>query len=101
VEKPFLTFLTNIQHLTSNLGSASQLAVQVERRADEAEVRKRLRKISQRFAGGADLFSVQADVIGVRQHFLENQPRLVHAARSRQHFHHPEGADAEGALPTW
>ena len=61
-------------------------------------MREGLREVPQELAGRADLLGVEPEVVGVGEHFLEDEPRLVEPPSTRQGFDVPEGADGEGAL---
>src|SRR5579885_1709505 len=81
----------------------TQTAIQVERRADERKMRERLREVPQRFAARADLFPIQAEVIGVSEHLFKEKPRVVQALwivppSAGQGFHQPETANIERAF---
>src|SRR5438552_4992844 len=78
--------------------SGAELAIQVHGRADQCEVRERLREVAEQLAGCADLLAVEPDVVGVGEHLLEGQTRLVHAARPRESLDVPESADREGPV---
>ena len=54
-------------------GPAVQRTIQVERGADQRQVRERLREVARRLARGPDLLGVQADVVRVCQHLLEHR----------------------------
>ena len=72
-----------------------QRTIEVERSADQGQVRKGLRKVSQRFAACSGLLGVKAQVIGVPEHLLEHQSRVfqplwIGVARAGQCFDEPE-----------
>ena len=78
-------------------------AIEVERGADQSEMRKGLREIAERLALGAGLFGVEAEVIGVAEHAFEEEarfvkPRGIGLTRASECFDEPEGAHVEGAL---
>lgn len=50
------------------------------RGADQREVRQGLREVAQQLARCADLLGVQAEVVGVGEHLLKGQARLVETA---------------------
>src|SRR5690606_37154442 len=80
-----------------------QRAIQVHRGADQREVGERLGEVAQGLAAGTDLFSVEADVVGVAVHALEELARVVQeaglgSAGAGIGLHAPEGAEVEGAL---
>src|SRR5258708_21754128 len=56
---------------------AAQRAVKVIRGANQRQVRKRLREVAQNLTAVAGLLSVQAEVVGVTEHLLEEQPRFL------------------------
>jgi hypothetical protein len=60
----------------------TQLAVEIERRGYQGEVGKRLREISEELSGRSNLFGVEAEVVPVGQHLLEDQPRFVYPSGS-------------------
>src|SRR6266536_4369712 len=74
------------------------LAVQAVGRADEGEVRERLRKVAEVLAARAQLLGVEAEVVGIAERLLEDEPRLVDVARARQRLDVPERAHAERTL---
>ena len=54
------------------MGLTPKRTVQVERSADEREMRKCLGKVSEGFAAGPDLFGVETEVVGIAEHFFEH-----------------------------
>src|SRR6476620_10973641 len=77
---------------------SAQGPVEVDRGADQREVGEGLGEVALLLAGAADLLGVEAHVVGVGEHLLEGQPRLVQASRTGEGLDVPEGADREGAL---
>src|SRR5215470_5491448 len=73
-------------------------AVQVERGAYQPDVSERLREVTQRFATRTRLLGVQAEVVRVGQHLLEDEAGLLGAARPGQCFHQPERTHIERPL---
>src|SRR5712692_8985993 len=78
-------------------------AVQVEGRADQRQVGECLGMVAQRLAGAAGLLGVQAQVVRVAEHPLEDEAGLFQAAsvgpaRAGERLDQPEGAHVEGAL---
>ena len=66
-------------------------------------MRKSLRKVPQPFPAGPRLLRIKPQVVGVAQHLLKHQPRLIQPARvappgARQRLHQPEGAHIESAF---
>src|SRR5262249_33650582 len=55
----------------------AELAVEVDRGADQREVGEGLREVPEQLAGRPDLLRVEAQVVRVREHLLEHEPRLV------------------------
>src|SRR5262249_4915452 len=78
--------------------SSAQIPVEAEGGADQREVRERLGEVSELLAARADLLGVEAEVVRVREHLLEGQPRLVHPAGARERLDVPEAADRERPL---
>src|SRR6266550_3286969 len=76
----------------------AELAIEVHGRADQREVGERLREVAEQLAGRADLLAVETDVVGVGEHLLEGEPRLLHTPGARQRLDVPEGADREGPV---
>src|SRR5437667_205972 len=77
--------------------SSTECAIQVVCRADQRKVRECLGKVSQCFSVRSCFFSEQPEVIGIGQHFLEDQPRVfepgpVLSSRSSQGLDEPERA---------
>ena len=75
-----------------------ELVVEVDRGTDEGKMAERLREVTELLAGGADLLRIQAQVVGVGVHLLEDQPRLVEPPGAGESVHVPERAQGEGAL---
>src|SRR5215475_11457533 len=78
-------------------------SIQVVCGADERQMRKGLREISQRLAARTGLLRVQAKMVRVTVHPLEDQSRFiqpspVQPASARERFDEPEGADVERSL---
>ena len=74
-------FTVSDQVRARSSGRVSEQFVQIVGRADQAQVRQRLREIAEQFALRADLFREQAEMVGVTQQLLEQQLRLLHAVR--------------------
>src|SRR5579859_1802219 len=74
-------------------------AVEVVGGADEREMGERLGKISQMLSAGAQLLPIEPHVVGVAQHFLGQEPRLLEVAGPGNAHDEPEGAHREGPLP--
>src|SRR5581483_6924051 len=84
-------------------GGGAERAVEVEGSAVERDVGERLRDVAQHLAAGAGLLGERPEMVGVAEHALEEQARLVQAGRvvptgARERLYQPEGADVEGAL---
>ena len=82
------------------LGAAflAERAVEVVGRRDQPEVRERLREVAERLAARADLLRVEPEVVGVAEHLLEHEARLVQLARAREALDVPEAAERERPL---
>src|SRR5439155_11030635 len=83
--------------------SSTECAIQVVCRADQGKVCECLGKVSQCFSVRSCFFSEQPEVIGIGQHFLEDQPRVfepgpVLSSRSSQGLDEPECANVESAV---
>src|SRR5579883_992695 len=76
----------------------SHVFVQVIRRADEAEVGKRLGKVAQLFAREAQFFRIQAQVVGVAEVLFKVKPGLLHVAGAGQTLHIPKRAHGKCSL---
>ena len=72
-----------------------QAFVQGDGSVDQRQVGECLREVADLFAGGGDLFGVQADVVRVGQHLLEGQARVVEPARPRKGVDIQECAERE------
>src|SRR4028119_72833 len=81
-----------------SLAVFSERPVEVEGGADEGQVGEGLREVAQGLAGVPDLLGVQPEVVGVAEHLLEHQARLVHPTCARQRLDEPERAQAERAF---
>src|SRR5205807_1184066 len=68
------------------------------RGANQRQVAEGLRKVAQRLARRPDLLGVQAQVVGVGEHLLEDVASLVEPTGTGQGIHIPERADGEGPL---
>jgi hypothetical protein len=64
-------------------GPAIKNPIQIECRADQAQMREGLREVAQRFAANAGFFGVQPKVISLLQHFLKEHPSLAEASGVR------------------
>src|SRR3712207_1311507 len=73
-------------------------AVEMDGGAYEAEVGKGLREVAQGLAGGTNLLGVEPEVVGVGEHLLQGETRLIETAGLGQAFDEPEGAHVEAAL---
>ena len=85
----------------SNL--ATQHAVQIECRADQRKMSKRLWEIAQRLALGPGLFCIKPKMIRIAQHSFKEQSRLIQPFRIRQacacqRFHKPKGAHVKSTF---
>src|SRR5512132_283786 len=79
-------------------GTLSKLAIQVERRADQRQVRERLREVAEQLTAAPDLLRVEPELVGVGEHLLAGEPSLVHPPGAGKRLDVPEGADRERAL---
>src|SRR6266516_1574998 len=70
----------NMRSLRGPSGRALQPTVQVERGTDQSHMRERLREVAQRLAQRPRFLGVQPQVVGVGQHLLEDEWRLIHNA---------------------
>ena len=85
------------------MGLIAQGAVQIEGGADQGQVGEGLGEIAKGLALGAGLLGVEAEVIGVAEHPLEDDAGLVELLRvglagAGQRLDQPEGAHVEGAF---
>src|SRR5690242_7219066 len=74
-------------------------AVEVERGADQRQVGQGLGEVPLLFPGAADLLGVQAQMVGVSEHFLERQTRLLEPPGPGERLDVPERARRERAFP--
>ena len=82
---------------------AVQCTIQVERGADQGEMREGLRKVSERFAASPYLFGVQPQMIGVSQHPFKQQPgfcqfRTIDSSCPGERFHQPKRTQGKRAF---
>ena len=75
-----------------------QPPIQLVGGADQRHVGERLREIAEMLTAMADLLREEPQVIGVAEHLLEQEARLLQVARPCQALDVPEGAQPEGAL---
>src|SRR5271155_1515325 len=85
------------------ISAPAQRPVEVERGTYQGQMRERLREVAQRLAAGAGLLGVEAEVVGVTEHLLEEQPSVFQSRRVRpagtgERLDQPEGAHVEGSL---
>ncbi len=78
--------------------------VEVEGRANQGQMGERLREIAEGLAAGARLLGVEAEVVGITEHLLEEQAGVVQPVRfdvagAGERVDEPEGAHVEGPLP--
>src|SRR5215831_19888395 len=69
-----------------------EAAVEIEGGADERQVREGLREVAEMLRLKTQLLAVQPEVIGVAEHFLEEEPRLVQVPHAGKALDVPEGA---------
>src|SRR6266566_4377020 len=78
---------------------ASVRLVQVDGRADEPDVAKRLGEVAEQLAAmGVDLLGEQSDVVGMAEQPLEQLTGLPGPAGQGKVVDQPEAADDEGGL---
>src|SRR5215211_2079841 len=68
-------------------GAVVELVVEGDGGVDQRQVGEGLGEVAQLLAGLADLLGVQAQVVGVGEHLLEDQPGLLEASRAGQGVH--------------
>ena len=59
----------------------AECPVEVEGGTDQGQVGERLREVAQGFTAVASLFGVQAQVVSVAEHLLEEQPGVFQPGR--------------------
>src|SRR5918997_3419388 len=64
----------------------------------QRQMRECLGEVSEMLARGSELLGEQPEVVGVAEHFLEQEARLREVARARQAFDVPEAAHVERAF---
>src|SRR5688572_27272432 len=74
--------------------------VEIERCADQREVREGLREVAEMLDLRAELLAIETQMIGVTEHLLEEEPCLVQVAHARKTLHIPERAHRKRALLT-
>ena len=72
-----------MRHGLSDVACFPERPVEVEGRADQAEVCECLGEVAQRLAAGAGLFGVEAQVVGIAEHLLEEQPGVFEPSPDR------------------
>src|SRR5215203_2438896 len=80
------------------LALPSERTVEVEGGADEGKVREGLGEVAQSFATRPDLLGVEAEVVSVAEHLLEDEPGFIEPARAGERLDEPERAQAERAF---
>src|SRR5947209_14219980 len=81
----------------------SERPVEIEGGADQSQMSEGLREVAQGLAAGTGLLGVQADMVGITEHLLEEQPGVIQpgrvgAAGARERLDEPEGTHVEGPL---
>src|ERR1700750_3145802 len=84
--------VSSADSLPPGLGASIELAVEVDRGADQRQVAEGLREVAELLAGAADLLGEQAQVVSVGVHLLEHQPGLLQPPGPGQRVHVPERA---------
>src|SRR3954454_12054789 len=79
-------------------GDLRERLVEVHRGADEAEMREGLWEVAEVAPRGIHFLGVEAEVVRVPVHLLEEEPGLVEVAGAREALDEPVGAHAERAL---
>ena len=85
------------------LARAPEGSVEVERSADQGEVRKRLGEIAQSLATVTRLLGIKSEMVGVPEHLFKHEsgivePGAIVAPRPGQGLDEPEGADIKSPL---
>ncbi len=75
--------------------------VEVGGGGNEAKVGEGLREIPQLFSRMGHFFRIQSKMIGISEHFFENQPGFRQSPSPSEGFDEPECAHAKGALFTF
>ncbi len=75
-----------------------EAVVEVPSGADESDVGEGLREVAEVLAGGAELFGIKAEVVGIAEGFLEDEAGLFQVASASEAFDIPEGAGGKGAF---
>src|SRR5215469_1869896 len=83
---------------SAGVASGRQPPVEIEGGADERQVRERLREVAEVLRLKAELLAVQPQVIGVAEHLLEEETRLVQVTHAGEALDVPEGTHREGAF---
>src|SRR4029077_6793850 len=73
-------------------GAMVELVVEVDRGTDQGQMAERLREVTELLTGAADLLGVQAQMVGVGEHLLQDQPRLVKPPGAGEGVYVPERA---------
>src|SRR5204863_275782 len=86
------------RRLSASLRPGAAAAARGAGGADQRQVRERLGEVAEVLRLGAQLLAVQAQVIGVAEHLLEEEPRLLEVPHAGEALDVPEGAHREGAF---
>src|SRR5215212_5235648 len=77
-------------------GSAlPERAIQVYRGADKREVGEGLGEVAQGLASTPELLGIELQMVGVGEHLLQGEARLLEASGLREALHEPERAEAK------
>src|SRR5579885_872576 len=79
--------------------SRAERPVQVGAGCDQRQVGKGLGKVTESLAGRTDLLGVEADMVAIREQFLQQQTRLIELADHSQVLDEPETARTKGSFP--
>src|SRR5215217_4953841 len=95
IHPPFVVFALWDSLDNTQLPPLSERPAEVVGGADERQVREGLREVAQGLAAGSDLLRVEAEVVGVAEHLLEDEPGFFQPPRARERLDKPERAQVE------
>src|SRR5436309_7079048 len=84
--------------ISPGMAGGREPAVEIEGGADERQVRERLGEVAEVLCLRTQLLAVQSEVIGVAEHLLEEEPRLLQIPHAGEALDVPEGAHREGTF---
>src|SRR5262245_51720591 len=80
------------------MAGCGQASIEIVGGADQRQVSKGLREVSEMLRPRAELLAVQPEMVGIAEHLLEEEPRLLKIPHAGEALDVPERTHGESAL---